>query len=103
MQELIKTARKETAQIAKEERQAKKKAEKTQQQELSKKRKRKEVKLNANRASLTGRQERPDTRTCFICGGPHLKLDCPRGQNGVQKRFYQGGDDGPSAKARKVK
>lgn len=87
----------------KAERQAKRKAEKAQMQEFSKKRKKKEVKLNTNMTSLTGRQDRVDTRTCFVCGGPHLKIDCPRNQNGAQKRFYQGGDDGPRAKSRKVK
>lgn len=102
----------EAAQKIKAERRAKRKAEKAQLQELSKKRKKKEVKLNTNitevnlntnMTSLTGRQDKTDTRTCYICGGPHLKADCPRNQNKGQKRFHQGGDDGPLAKTRKVK
>jgi hypothetical protein len=103
MKELIKAARLEAAQRLKAERRAKRKAETSQLQEFSKKRKKKEVKLNTNMTSLTGRQDRPDTRACFICGGPHLKVDCPHNQNGTQKRFYQGGEDGPSAKARKFR
>lgn len=102
MQDLINSGRKEAAQKAKAERQARKKAEKMQLQELSKKRKKKEVKLNTNRESLTGRQERVDTRTCYRCGGPHLVNRCPLAQNG-QKRSHQAGDDGPSAKTRKVR
>jgi hypothetical protein len=103
MKELIRASRQEAAQKVKAERHAKRKAEKAQLQEFSKKRKKKEVKLNTNMTSLTGRQDRPDSRACFTCGGPHLKVDCPRGQNGGQKRFFQGSDDGPSPKARKVK
>jgi hypothetical protein len=107
MKELIKVTRLDVAQKLKEERRAKRKADKAQLQEFTKKRKKKEVRLNTSMTSLTGRQDRPDTRACFICGGPHLKVDCPRNQkgaqNGAQKRFYPGGDDGPSAKARKVR
>jgi hypothetical protein len=104
MKELIRATRHEAAQKLKAERRAKRKAERAHLDELSKKRKKKEVKLNTNMTSLTGRQDRPDTRTCFLCGGPHLKIDCPRNQNGSgQKRFFQGGDDGPLPKARKVR
>lgn len=107
IKEMIKATRLEAAQKLKTERRSKRKADKAQLQEFTKKRKKKEVRLNTNMTSLTGRHDRPDARACFICGGPHLKVDCPLNQkgtqNGAQKRFYQGGDDGPSAKARKVR
>jgi hypothetical protein len=104
MNELIKSTRKEATQRIKAERRAKRKAENAQAQEFVKKRKKKEVKLNNTMTSLTGRQDRPESKACYICGGPHLRVACPQNPNGNQKRLFQGGgNDGPLPKARKVK
>ncbi|KAL3417359.1 zinc knuckle [Phlyctema vagabunda] len=94
---LIKESRHDAAQRAKAERKAKRKAEKAGSLELAKKRKKKDVKLNSL-TSLTGRQDKVDSRTCHKCGGVgHLLKECPK-----NKRPFQGGDDGPR-KARKTR
>jgi hypothetical protein len=96
--ELIKASRQEASKRAKAERKAKKKAEKTESLKLAKKRKKTEVKLNGL-TSLTGRQDRqPPAISCYNCGGPHKKAQCPQSQN---KRGYHGGDDGPPRKSLK--
>jgi hypothetical protein len=104
--QLIKASRQEAAQRAKAERKAQKKAEKAKSLELAKKHKKKEVKLNGKEDTvlkgLTSLSGRPDSasKACYTCGGPHLQAKCPQTQS---KRFYQGPDDGPNRKTRKVK
>ena len=96
--DLIKASRQEAAERAKAERKAKKKAAQTELLKLSKKRKKTEVKLNGL-TSLTGRQDKqPPAISCYNCGGPHKKAQCPQNQN---KRGFNGDDDGPPRKSLK--
>lgn len=94
---LIRVSRKQAAERVKAELKAKKKAEKAQSAELARQRKKKEVNLNGM-TSLSGRQAPVDERTCFVCGGPHLKSNCPE-----QKRRYSGPEGGHPKKARAYK
>lgn len=104
--QLIKSTREEMARKAKEERKSKKKAEKAQSMELAKKRKKKEVKLNPNMTSLSGRQEAPPRQKmeCFNCGGAHMKRDCPKPSGGGggdrNKRPHEGTQGGFAKKAK---
>lgn len=101
MNELIRSTRTEAASRLKAERKAKRKAEDSQARDLARKRKKKEVRLNTPMTSLTGRQDREVKVKCFRCGGPHMIAKCPR--EPAEKRGYRGADDGPKAKARKIK
>lgn len=96
--ELIKASHLEASRRAKAERKAKRKAQRAESLELAKKRKMKEVKLNGiSQTSLTGRQDKVDSRTCHKCGvAGHIQRDCPK-----SKRAFQGDDDGPPRKTRK--
>lgn len=95
--DLIRATRKQAAERVKAELKAKKKAEKAQSAELARQRKKKEVNLNGM-TSLSGRQAPVDERTCFVCGGPHLKSNCPE-----QKRRFSGPEGGHPKKARTYK
>jgi hypothetical protein len=103
MNELIRSTRAEAADRIKAERRAKRKAEDSQARDLARKRKKKEVRLNTPMTSLTGRQDREIK--CYQCGGPHVIAKCPHRPQRPdgQKRGYRGADDGPAAKARKIK
>ncbi|KAH8671954.1 hypothetical protein BGZ60DRAFT_24318 [Tricladium varicosporioides] len=116
---LIKLSRHEATQKLKEERKAKKRAEKAKQLEMAKNRKKKDVNLNGL-TSLSGKPAPNTSRgPCFNCGGPHIKSNCPELQNSSPsaagacfncggphiksqcpklKRSYSGGDDGPYRK-----
>jgi hypothetical protein len=111
--DLIRASRQEAAERAKAERKSKKKAEKAHLLELARQRKKKEVNLNGM-TSLSGRQTNgptcyncggphvkadcptlADTRKCYICGGPHLANRCPE-----KKRHFDGPQGGFAKKAR---
>ncbi|TAQ87722.1 hypothetical protein B7494_g3941 [Chlorociboria aeruginascens] len=96
---LLKESREAVVKQLKAERKAKRRAERAESVDLAKKRKKKEVKLNsAGLTSLTGRQDWQDSpKACHMCGGPHLKAQCPQITN-ENKRHYQGEDDGPARK-----
>ncbi|KAF4614292.1 hypothetical protein G7Y89_g15447 [Cudoniella acicularis] len=122
--ELIKASRKEAAERAKAERKAKKRAEKAKALDLAKQRKKKDVNLNGL-TSLSGKAGTPTKGPCYKCGGPHMKSQCPKNDEGQEiprrpqsqdikcyncggphlksqcpdvKRGHSGGDEGPSRK-----
>ncbi|PBP16022.1 zinc knuckle protein [Diplocarpon rosae] len=94
---LIRSSRQEAADRARAERKVKKRAAKAETEEAARKRRKEIVNLNGL-TNLSGKQERkqqvPAGVTCYSCGGPHYKKDCPK-----NKRGYLGGDDGPSRKS----
>ena len=91
--ELIRASRRETLVRAKADQRVKKRAGKANLENLAKDRKKKEVNLN-KLTSISG------SISCYICGGNHIKADCPQ----KSKRGYPGGgDDGPSRKAIKTR
>ncbi|QSZ37749.1 hypothetical protein DSL72_008848 [Monilinia vaccinii-corymbosi] len=95
--ELIRASRHEAVKRAKEERKAKKKAEKAGLLELSKKRKKKHVSLNGlTSLSGSGGGANQSDMKCFTCGGNHMAKECPR------KRKHQG-DDGPQRKSQRTR
>ena len=97
--DFIKISRQDAAERARAERKAKRKAEKAESLKMAKKRKKTEVKLNGL-TSLSGRQEKQvPAISCYNCGGPHRKAQCPNNQNlNHKKRDYHGVDDGPPRK-----
>ncbi|CAL3968836.1 unnamed protein product [Diplocarpon coronariae] len=96
---LIKASRQEATDQARAERKVKKRAAISGSEGAAKKRKKEMVNLNGL-TSLSGKQERtqqvPAGVSCYSCGGPHYKKDCPK-----TKRGYLGGDDGPPRKSLK--
>jgi hypothetical protein len=91
---LIRESRDQAAKCAKEDRKAKKRAEKAKQNQMAKQRYKKDINLN-NLTSLSGPKiEARSPLKCFKCGGPHFKAECSE-----QKRGYPGGDEGPPRKS----
>jgi len=106
-QQLIASARKEAGDRARAERKAMKRKAQEELGDAAKKRRKSQINLNDEVSlnqltSLSGKPDPPRKvppgTTCFNCGGPHFKRDCPN-----QKRGHKGGDDGRSRKARKAK
>jgi hypothetical protein len=96
--DLIKAPRAEAAQRIKAERKARKMAEKKKGEELAKQRKKKVVNINGI-SSLSGDGEKTftPTKSCYICGGPHKKADCPE----KGKKRHRGGGGGGGSRPKK--
>ncbi|EKD21281.1 uncharacterized protein L3040_000679 [Drepanopeziza brunnea f. sp. 'multigermtubi'] len=97
---LIKSTRQEVSDRARADRKVNSRASKAESEETAKTRRKGLVNLNGM-TSLSGKPDRqaqvPPGFTCYICGGPHFKRDCPK-----SKRSHFGGDDGPPRKTMRL-
>lgn len=103
---LIRSSKQEATNSLREERQEKKRAEKSKSAKMAKDRRKSVVSLNekpeANLhglTSLSGRQETAPVK-CHQCHGPHFIRDCPKRPD-FKRRFQGNRDDGPPRKVHK--
>lgn len=100
--QLIKSERGAAAARIKEERIAARRAQRKEKRHMVRKRQHKEVNLN-EMSSLTGRRDIRPNISCYSCGGPHRRSECPNEAKRENKRRFEGDHNSGRQKAQRWK